>query len=265
VHRPFSASHPFQAYRLRLANSVEACACYARGVRDILAEHLDGRKLFVAQNAMDTRQLFGLFDRLSAEGREGVRKRLGIGANSAVLVFVGQLVPRKGTRELIDTFAAVQKECDATLLVIGDGPERPTMEAAVRERNLKHVQFLGALPLIEQSAPYVFAADMTVIPGYVGLVANHSLCLVVPLVTQEAPDDLPFHGPEVESVIDGVTGFVTRRDPDALLEGVKRVLSDREDFADRAIRYARDNLTSEGMVRGLVGAIDYAADQVSRT
>jgi len=265
VHRPISSRHPLQAYRLRLARSVEACACYARGVRSILAEYVDPAKLFVAQNTMDTRNLFSLFESLTTEGQPAVRRRLGIRADDAVLVFVGQLVQRKGTRELLEVFAAVQERRSATLLIVGDGPERLAMETAVVERNLQNVRFLGSLPLLEDSAPYVFAADVTLIPGYVGLVANHSLGLGVPVVTQEAPGDLPFHGPEVESVVDGENGFVTRRDAAALETAVFEVLGNRSKYARNAIEYARRYLSSEAMVQGLVDAIDHAAEQRPKT
>lgn len=262
VFRPFSSRHPLQAYRLRMANSVEACACYTRGVRDILKPHVDPTKLFVAQNTMDTRTLFGLRESLDKEGRDTVRRRLGIGTDRIVLVFVGQLIPRKGTKELLQVFGRLQSDRKATLIVIGNGPERAPMEDYVAANHFEDVRFLGAMPLLESSAEYIFAADAMVIPGYVGLAANHSLCLGVPLVTQAAPGNIPFHGPEIESIVDGENGLVTERNLRSLEEGLRLVLKERTRFSDNALIYARRHLTSENMVQGLVDAVRHARGSI---
>lgn len=258
VFRPFSPTHPLQAYRLRMANSVEACACYTRGVRDILEPHVDPSKLFVAQNTLDTRTLFKLQAALQAEGRNAVRQRLGLGQDRVVLVFVGQLIPRKGTRELLEIVRRLQSDRKVTMLVIGGGPEKAVMQDYVTSNQLEDVRFLGSMPLLESSAPYIFAADAMVIPGYVGLAANHSLCLGVPLVTQAAPGNIPFHGPEVESIVNGENGFITERNLRSLEEGIREVISERVRFSENALNYAKQHLTSEKMVQGLVGAIGKA-------
>ncbi|TDI70109.1 MAG: glycosyltransferase [Bacteroidetes bacterium] len=259
VHRPFSARHPLQAYRLRMARRVEACACYTKSVRDRLSKYVDPSRLFLAQNTLDTRKLFALRQVLESEGRAAIRERLGVNKGDVVLVFVGQLIRRKGTRELLDVFLRIQSDTNASLLIIGDGPDRDPMSEIVSQKELRNVHFLGALSLLEDSCPYVYAADVTVIPGYVGLVANHSFGLGVPLVTMEAPGDSPFHGPEVESVIDGENGFITKRTISSLESGIRRVMKNRNVFSENALRCAEQHLTSEGMVQGLVDAIEFVS------
>ncbi|NNE36439.1 MAG: glycosyltransferase, partial [Rhodothermales bacterium] len=140
---------------------------------------MDPSKLFVAQNTLDTRELFARYDDLSKESRTKVRRRLNLDDDHSILVFVGQLVKRKGTRELLEVFRRIQSDMPASLLVIGDGPDKQAMMDIVTEAGQENVHFLGSLPLIDDSAPYIFASDVTVIPGYVGLVATHSLGLGV--------------------------------------------------------------------------------------
>jgi len=259
VFRPFSITHPLQRYRIEMARRVEACACYTRGVRDQLAPHVDPNKLFVAQNTMDTNRLFALRRELERKGKQTVRRELGIPEGRATLVFTGQLIPRKGTNELLDTFAALRRERPATLLVMGGGPEREAMEARVRNEALEGVFFLGSISQIDKSAPYLYASDAMLLPGYVGLVANHAFSMGLPLVTQKAPDGIPFHGPEVESVISGYNGFVTDRDPAALLNAVRHVLDHQQQYSRHAIRYVEENLTIDRMVDAIVDAVHYAA------
>lgn len=57
-------------------------------------------------------------------------------------VYVGRLSAEKGLRTLLHAAADLP---DYALTVIGDGPERPKLEAFVRERRLRHVRFTGAL------------------------------------------------------------------------------------------------------------------------
>jgi glycosyltransferase involved in cell wall biosynthesis len=52
---------------------------------------------------------------------------------------VGRLVPQKNFRLLIDAFAIVRRSHDARLIILGEGPERPLLEAQVRQYGLHDV------------------------------------------------------------------------------------------------------------------------------
>lgn len=258
VFRPFSSYHPLQQYRLLLARQVEACACYTKGVKELLRPHVAAEKLFVAQNTLDTRQLLALHSKLQNEGKRAVRARLGLPVNEPIFVFTGQLIRRKGTRELLRLFQGFRDQQPATLLIIGDGPERMEMEQVVCANRISNVRFLGSIADFEVSAPYLFASDIMVVPGYVGLVVNHAFALGLPIVTQEAPGDIPFHGPEVESIVDGYNGVIAPREEGALLHAIQHVLDNKEAFSSNAASYVREHLTMKRMVDGLEAAVRYA-------
>jgi len=257
-NRPYSKRHPLQRYRLKLARSVEACACYSNGIRERLIDSVDDSKLFVAQNTLDTDTLFTLFDDLNAEGRDVVRERHQIPVEDAVIVFTGQLTREKGTRELLEVYQRIQADRKATLIVIGDGPELVPMKDFVASNQLESVRFLGQMPILEESAPFIFASDVMLIPGKVGLAVNHAFCLGVPLITQTAPGGARFHGPEFEFITTGKNGIIASRNISALEQSVIDLLGDRGRFSLDAINYARKNLTSQRMVSGLVSAIQHA-------
>ena len=62
------------------------------------------------------------------------------------VLFVGRLVEVKGCRYLIEAMARVQKSVrDALLIILGDGPLRPELEAQARRLSV-NVQFRGAQP-----------------------------------------------------------------------------------------------------------------------
>ena len=59
-------------------------------------------------------------------------------------LFVGRIDETKGTRVLLDAWKALPVKCP--LHIVGDGPDRPWMEARARELQLSEVTFFGRLP-----------------------------------------------------------------------------------------------------------------------
>jgi len=86
-----------------------------------------------------------------------------------LLVFIGRLVTTKGIRLLIEASKILrQQRRSFELLIVGDGPERTSLEALVREWQLtSQVRFLGRVP--QSQIPEILAkADFVVIPSLGG-------------------------------------------------------------------------------------------------
>ena len=76
----------------------------------------------------------------------GVARRAGAGPDVIYLVAVGRLVRRKNLASLITALQRLGRD-DVHLLVIGDGPEQPSLAAQARELGLgRRVQFRGFVP-----------------------------------------------------------------------------------------------------------------------
>ena len=261
TQRAYSATHPLQRYRIGLAKTVEACACYSRQSRTYLAPHIAAERLFVAQNTVDTDTLFDLRKKLAARGKTVVRNELGFDAHQPIIIFVGQLTAKKGVMMLLDVFERFRKGTPASLVIIGAGPERSNMESRVSRSSIPDVHFLGEIPSLESSAPYLFASDVLVMPGYVGLAVNHAFSLGLPVVTQRAPEGVPFHSPEVESIEHGENGMFSGWDnDDSMLDAIRQVVDQQAAFSARATSYAETNLTIGRMIDALEAAIVYAHD-----
>lgn len=78
-------------------------------------------------------------------GAPSLRDVLAIPGDAVVIGYVGRLVPIKDLPKLIDALCHVVRECPAAVLLLaGDGPERPALEAQVAARGLAdHVRFAG--------------------------------------------------------------------------------------------------------------------------
>lgn len=259
-NRAFSEEHWTDRYRIKLARSVEGCVCYTESIADMLRAYVPDGQLFVAPNTLDTDTLFALYDALYAEGKSAVRQRIGVPVDAPVLTFIGRLIPEKGTDRLLEVFRALRVHQPATLFVIGAGSEGVAMRARVKEEGIEGVHFLGAMPDRASSAPYLFASDIMLMPGYLGLAVNHAFAFAVPVVSQQSPDPaIRYHSPEVDFLRSGYNGILTRHNStEALLAAVQTILADQERFSRHAWLTAREELTIDRMVDGLVEAIQWA-------
>ena len=213
---------------------------------------------------MDTPQLFKLYNTLAAEGKVRVRIRLGLPEQGRIMVFIGRLVADKRPETLLDLHKALGITEQTALVLIGDGPEYAKLRARVENEGLKNVFLPGAIPRLEDSAPWIYAADVMVCPGYVGLNVNHAFCLGLPVVTCTSPDPkIRYHSPEIAYLQPNVNGLQARYgDLNELVRAVLAVLDDRDQFSANALAFARANLNLESMVDGLVEAIQYAEERM---
>ena len=259
-NRPPSGRHPIDRFRLGLARSVDGCVCYTDDIAAILKPHVSQNRVFVAQNTLDTDVLFGLHDELAKEGRLAVRKRLNLAEGDPILIFVGRLVSAKGAHRLLDVYEKMRKRGPVTLLVIGSGPEEDSMRMRCKREDWKDIRFLGPLTALEASAPYLFAADLLLNPGYVGLSVCHAFALGLPIVSQESPRaDIRYHSPEIAYLLPGQNGLLAPHgDTEGLVQAVRAVLANRKHYSEHAASYARTHLRIQEMVKGLVQAVRFA-------
>lgn len=134
------------------------------------------------------------------------------------------------------------------------------MERRVQEEEIPDVEFLGTITETQQLAPYLYAADLLLNPGYLGLSVNQAFTFGLPVVAQEAPHEQRFHSPEIAYVRSGENGMLAPwNDAEELVKAVQTVLDQRESFSESARRFAETHLMLDRMVDGLVEATRYAS------
>ncbi len=261
--RPLGSSDLRDQYRVRLARKADAVICYTDQIAADLHPLVGDEKVFVARNTLDTPTLFALHERLHEEGKKSVRARLLLPDKPTVL-FVGRLIREKGVFRVLETAAALGKE-DVSLIIIGNGPEKTEMETKAAELGLT-VRFLGAVTELSESAPFIFASDVLLNPGYLGLSVNHAFCLGVPVIAPNPVGDSRMHSPEWSYVVSGENGILTSSDSaEDLAEGVQTALTSQERFSQAASQYSRTELSLERMIDGLEEAIRFVQKKRSDT
>jgi rhamnosyl/mannosyltransferase len=164
-----------------------------------------------------------------------------------LLLSVGRMVLYKGYRYLVRAMKQVQ----ATLLLIGDGPERARLQQEVRAGGMgDKIRFLGA---VEDTAPYYHSCDVFVLPSITrneafGIVQLEAMACGKPVVNTQLRSGVPFVS------VNGFTGMtVPAADSDALAHAINVLLEDparRSAYAiaaqERVMReFSLDNMVSQ--------------------
>ncbi|MCD6358090.1 MAG: glycosyltransferase family 4 protein [Thermoproteales archaeon] len=138
---------------------------------------------------------------------------------------MGRLVYRKGLTVLLKALSLL-KDLDLTLVVVGEGPLRPSAEALARRLAIEdRVMFLGSIN--EWELPGVYrSADVVAVPSLYGeafgIVALEAMATGRPVVASRV-------GGLSELVIGGETGvLVPPGDPEALAEALRTLYEDEE-------------------------------------
>jgi glycosyltransferase involved in cell wall biosynthesis len=144
----------------------------------------------------------------------------------AEIVYVGRLIDEKRVDLLLDAVALLRRQgMEARCAIVGDGPERPTLEARAAELSLTEagVRFHGRVPEADV-ARHLRAARIVVMPslreGYGLVVAEAQAAGAVPVVVRGP------YSAATELIRDGVDGLVVDATAEALAAGIGVLLSD---------------------------------------
>ena len=245
----------------------DAVIVYSQAGKELLGAHLKyPDKLYVAPNTLDTPHLLGIRDRLRDKGVPTVKNELGL-QNMHNLIFVGRLIPEKEPFRLMSVLSRLTARIeDVHLHIVGDGPlEKPLRERIKRCELESHVSMHGAVTDDSSLSRLLFASDLMIIPGYVGLSIVHAFCFDCPAIARWTGPDGPFHSPEIEYLINGKNGFLTDPDDDAAMaEAVIGYLLDNaaQLRLKKAAAHQVEHVCSlENMVRGIEDAVAYVQDK----
>ncbi len=178
--------------------------------RDMAALGMPEAKIRVHHAGVD-------LDRFRPVDRIAEKARLGVAG--PLLIAPGALIPIKGQRLAIEALA---RQPDATLLIVGDGPDRHRLEAQSARLGLDgRVRFLGSRPHAELPA-LLGAADVMVLPSEREGLANvwlEALACGTPLVISDV-------GGAREVLDRPEAGRLVPREPGAIAAAVRALLAD---------------------------------------
>ena len=140
--------------------------------------------------------------------------------DAPLVVCVARLIPECRFDLLIEAAAQLERSgMSINVLLIGDGPERASLELMARELKVS-MQFFGACYDERTIGRLIYSADLTVSPGKIGLSVIHSFGYGTPAISHGNLDE---QMPEVEVIIPNETGLLFRQgDASDLACAIKR-------------------------------------------
>lgn len=183
---------------------------------DMVALGMSADRIDVHYTGVDL-ALFAPADRAKAKRAKGL--------SGPVIATLGALIARKGQALVIEALAQLP---EATLLLIGEGPERAALTALTKRRGVTdRVRLLGSVPHADLPG-WLAACDVMALPSASEGLANawvEALACGVPLVISAV-------GGARELIDRPAAGRITARNPAAIAEAIKAVLAQPPDPAD---------------------------------
>ena len=171
-----------------------------------------------------------------SEGKENIRKRLGIGEEKVVLS-IGQFIHRKGFDILLNAVKKIDKTIG--VYIVGGIPTEEYLQLQ-RELGLNNVHFVGFKTKTEL-AEYYAASDVYVMPtreDIWGLVVNESMAYGLPVISSDACIAA------LEMVHEGENGYIVpSEDVDALADAMKKLLLDddmKTSFSEKSREFVKE-------------------------
>lgn len=147
--------------------------------------------------------------------------------NEKILMHISNFRPVKRTCDVVDIFAKVAKKVPSKLLLVGEGPDMPKIQAKIDAMGLSHrVHYMGKQ---DDVAQVISMADLLLLPSEkesFGLVALEAMACGVPTIGSQA-------GGIPELVVDGKTGYLSPiGQTDEMAANAVRLLTDPKLYAD---------------------------------
>jgi glycosyltransferase involved in cell wall biosynthesis len=224
--------------RLSFISQFDALIAYSqRGADEYAGLGFPEEKIFVAYNSVSAPPSFPLPSRPLAF------------STKPYVLFVGRLQTRKRIEHLLRACARLDSR--PRLVIVGDGPERTSLEALAR-KIYPSAEFIGARHGAELK-PYFTEADLFVLPGTGGLAVQEAMSYGLPVIVARGD------GTQDDLVREENGWQIPPDNFEALLSTMKEALSDvarLRKMGEESYRIVKEEINVEKMVETFVRALN---------
>jgi len=237
----------------------DAVVAYGTHVRDYLISlGVDEKKIFIAQNTADNE----LYNKEVSENEKLELIKSLDAENKKIVLFVGRLSSEKGVDILLEAVLNLKsKITNLKFFIVGRGPEKENLQNFCEQNNLDNVLFLDYVPN-DKLYKYYNVADIVAVTSVTtpvfkepwGLIVNEAMNQSAVVIASDAV------GAAMGGLInDGENGIIVpEKNPAALAEGIKKVLSD-DNYRMKLSIAARETIkewTYDKMAQGFIDAVE---------
>ena len=209
----------------RVLRSQKCVVAPSRKIYNYLSEHGCTLPMKIVPNGIDLSAFHSGQPGQEKGEVEAFRARYGIKPEDSLIVFVGRLAVEKNISVLLDNFRKIlDGKPDAKLLIVGDGPDRFSLEAYARELGVdKSVRFCGYLRWPDEVSTCYAASNLF-------MSASHSEVHPITFIEAMAAGLPVVCAADIsvaDMVLDGDNGYAVQNDHE-LWEKALMVLRDRD-------------------------------------
>lgn len=246
---------PLTKYIVKNADSIVVPSTLSRDFHMKLGA--TSNKIFIAHNIVDN-EMFAKKSETFRTNKENLKIEIGM-QNKKIILFVGQLIERKGIEYLIKAYKDLKKEYDdICLIIIGDGPLKENLKLMSTKYNISDIFFKGWVSENEKIF-YYSISDLFVLPtlgDLCPLVINEAMACSLPIISTTAA------GNSQDMILSGENGYtVCPKDIDQLYKGIKEIIVNdelRNAMSKKSFSIVQKEYSIENTVDGFVSAISYS-------
>jgi glycosyltransferase involved in cell wall biosynthesis len=225
-------------YKKLIIRRFDSFVTYGTASRDMLLHYgAPADRVSVGFNAVDTSQYSPRPGDLESRFLDSRRDEMRV-------LFVGDLIPRKGVDVLIRAAAFLRREknINISLTIVGNGPDRNSLQQLAETCGLIDIRFVGHQPA-KAIIDYYRACDVFVLPSRKevwGLVVNEAMASGLPVVASQQA------GASRDLVLDGCNGFTYEAENWQELAEHLHVLAKDRDFRKKMGRESLRIISTKG-------------------
>ena len=213
-----------------------------KGKEEYIEAGFPANAILVASNAVSPRPSWEL-----------PRRGKGFSQHKPVVLFVGRLLERKSVDRLIQACAAIPKEVQPELILVGDGPERSNLER-LSAQVYPDTHFTGDLRG-GMLADVYRKADLFVLPGTGGLAIQEAMSYGLPVITGIGD------GTQSDLVREGNGWQLRNHTVEELASVLSSALQDPMELrkmGEGSFKIVKEEVNLESMVETFANAVEFA-------
>jgi glycosyltransferase involved in cell wall biosynthesis len=171
--------------------------------------------------------------------KEYARAKIGVLDEGPIILFVGNLVRKKGVYTIVEAVTILQdKGFKGRIFIVGDGLERRGLEDFISANSITHIVKLEGVKCFPELLYYYNAADLFVMPSLSegwGYVFGEAMLCGTPVIGTDTPGIRDAIANEACSIL------IKPNDPGALAEAIEKGLNkkwDREKVIEFALSFS---------------------------
>lgn len=218
---------------LNTLNFASKIICISHEIKDLAIDHgVNEEKIDIIPLGIDT-------DIFKSRDKDTIKEKLLINEKNVIL-YVGQLIKRKGLIYLINAVSYLSDDIkkDLKVIIIGEGPEKDRLKNLCKEKGLNSIfKFIGAVK--RETIPYYYSvADIFVLPS---LSEGRPVVIYEAMASECAIITTDLEGIK-EQIEDNVSGVLIKHSSSKLLSSKIKILLENNNLRYELGRNARKSI-----------------------